>query len=68
LKDGVKTDFFNHTSNIFIESIAVSGGSVYVAGTYADNGNYIACYWKDGVQTKLYSGSASANAIAVVTQ
>ena len=74
-KDGVKTDL-PPTVYFSANAIAVSKGSVYIAGfsrdwkispavNYIDFG--IACYWKDGVKIDLPPGTvySSANAITV---
>jgi hypothetical protein len=75
-KDGVKTDLPAGLNYSSAQAIAVSGGSIYIAGYYDnDKGTQyavgpknIACYWKDGVKTDLYTNGAErseANAIAV---
>lgn len=47
-KDGVKTNL--STGDSAANAIAISEGSMFVAGAY-DNGNMsVACYWKDGVK------------------
>ena len=71
-KDGVKTDVLPAGTNISsVKAIAVSEGSVYIAGYYY-TGYYHdldvslkAFYWKDGVKTDLPGGNSNAIAIAV---
>ena len=68
-KDGVKTDLYNGTGDS--EAIGVTFGSsvpggsidIYFTGYYKDyGGKEIACYWKNGEKTDLYSGSGNSRA------
>jgi hypothetical protein len=49
----------------YANTIAVLGGSVYIAGEYSDRSKNIAFYWKDEVKTDLPGANGIANAIAV---
>jgi len=64
-KDGEKTDLELPTGAIdsLASKIAVSGGSVHIAGYYWD-GNTTACYWKDGVLTKLSLPAGASRSVA----
>jgi len=67
-KDGVITYLpAEETVETIASAIAVSDGSVYIAGYYYydNNNSYIACYWKDGVKIDLPSGTDGASALAI---
>lgn len=71
-KDGVRTDLATGGVGGRAFAIAISGGSVYVAGEYypaSHGGDSAPCYWKDGVLYALdHPGDkyAAAKAIAVL--
>lgn len=55
---------------IFVEDVFVSGGDVYIAGTYETDDEppkHVACYWMNGARVELAEGEdgTRANAIAV---
>jgi hypothetical protein len=63
-RDGVRTDL-PAPSNAEGLDIAVSSGSVYVAGSYGTGNNRTACYWRDGVRTDLTNPGNSSFCSAI---